>query len=48
VRGQIEWDPPYYILRAGFHDVLLAIDREARSLTVLRIYRAPHRTGNAV
>jgi hypothetical protein len=38
--GVLEWDPPYHLLRAGFHDVVLAIDTEARTLTVLRIYRA--------
>ena len=37
--GHLEWDPPYHRLRAGLHDVILAIDREARALTVLRIYR---------
>lgn len=38
--GQIEWVAPYYRLRAGFHDVVLTIDREARMIAVLRIYRA--------
>lgn len=38
--GEILWDPPYYLLRAGFHDLVLAIDTEARTLTVLRIRRA--------
>ena len=38
--GQLEWDPPYHRLRAGLHHVMIAIDREARTFTVLRIYRA--------
>lgn len=38
--GQLEWEPPYYRLRAGMHDALLTIDPEARTLKVLRIYRA--------
>ena len=38
--GPIEWVAPHYRLRAGFHDAVLAIDREARTVTVLRIYRA--------
>lgn len=38
--GQLEWEPPYYRLRAGMHDALLTIDAEARTVTVLRIYRA--------
>jgi hypothetical protein len=38
--GHVEWVPPYYRLRAGTHEAALAIDREARTLTVLRIYRA--------
>lgn len=37
--GHLEWDPPYHRLRAGFHDLILSIDRAARTLTVLRIYR---------
>lgn len=37
--GHLEWDPPHHRLRAGVHDVLLAIDRMARAMTVLRIYR---------
>lgn len=37
--GHVEWDPPYYRLRAGFHDAILSIDMEIRRLTVLRIYR---------
>lgn len=38
--GELESEPPYYILRAGKHDLMLAIDFEARTITVLRIYRA--------
>ena len=38
--GQIESDPPYYRLRAGLHDAMVRIDRRARTLAVLRIYRA--------
>lgn len=38
--GELDWDAPYYLLHAGGHDVVLAIDLNARSLTVLHIYRA--------
>jgi hypothetical protein len=38
--GHLEWDPPYHRLRAGVHDVVLAIDLDAKTVTVLRIYRA--------
>jgi len=38
--GDIEHEPPYYRLRAGKHDLTLTIDFEARTITVLRIYRA--------
>lgn len=38
--GQLDWDPPYHLLRAGFFDIVLAIDRADRTVTVLRIYRA--------
>ena len=38
--GRVESEPPYLRLRTGFHDVILSVDREARTLTVLRIYRA--------
>ncbi|WP_437668689.1 hypothetical protein [Sorangium sp. So ce131] len=37
--GELAWEPPYHLLSAGFHDVVLAIDREARTIAVLRIYR---------
>ncbi|WP_437751323.1 hypothetical protein [Sorangium sp. So ce1389] len=37
--GELAWEAPYHLLSAGFHDVVLAIDREARAITVLRIYR---------
>jgi hypothetical protein len=38
--GEIDHEPPYYLLRAGKHDLMLTIDFEARTITVLRIYRA--------
>jgi hypothetical protein len=38
--GHIEWVAPYHRLRAGVHDVALRIDTEARTIAVLRIYRA--------
>ena len=38
--GGLEREPPYYRLRTGTHDALLAIDHEARMVTVLRILRA--------
>jgi len=37
--GHLEWDPPYHRLRAGLYDLVLSIDRDARMITVLRIYR---------
>lgn len=37
--GDIAWEPPYHHLRAGMYDLLLAIDRMERRLTVLHIYR---------
>mgnify|MGYP000988797493 CR=1 FL=1 len=39
-QGTLEWVAPYYRLRAGSFDLVLAIDREGERLTVLRIYRA--------
>ncbi|WP_437322545.1 hypothetical protein [Sorangium sp. So ce381] len=38
--GELVWEAPYHLLSAGFHDVALAIERETRTITVLRIYRA--------
>lgn len=38
--GDLLWDPPYHLLRAGFYDLALSIDVEARTMAVLRIYRA--------
>lgn len=38
--GELEWEPPYHWLRAGTHDAVLAIDLEAQTITVLRLYRA--------
>ncbi|WP_438021696.1 hypothetical protein [Sorangium sp. So ce233] len=37
--GELAWEAPHHLLSAGFHDAVLAIDREARTITVLRIYR---------
>lgn len=37
--GELEWDPPHYRLRAGVHDAILAIDAQAGTVTVLRVYR---------
>jgi hypothetical protein len=39
-KGELDWDPPYHLLRAGSYDAVLSIDLKARTLTVLRIYRA--------
>lgn len=38
--GELLWDPPYHVLRAGFYDIVLTIDPDAQTLTVLRVYRA--------
>jgi len=38
--GELEWAPPYHRLRAGLHDMALAIDREKRTVTVVHIFRA--------
>lgn len=38
--GQLEWVAPYHRLRAGKHDVALAIDEHSLTITVLHIYRA--------
>ena len=38
--GDIDHDPPHYLLRAGLYDALLAIDENAGTVSVLRIYRA--------
>lgn len=38
-RGRIEWVAPYYRLYVGSFDLPLVLDREARKLTVLNIYR---------
>lgn len=38
--GELDWDPPHHLLRAGSYDAVLAIDLQARTVTVLRIYRA--------
>lgn len=36
--GHIEWVAPYYRLHAGAHDLAMVVDREKRTLTVIRIY----------
>jgi hypothetical protein len=41
--GEVFWEAPYFHLRAGLHDVVFTVDREARVLNVLRIHRAPAR-----
>jgi hypothetical protein len=38
--GHLEWVAPYHRLRAGSYDMALVIDLHARTVTVLRIYRA--------
>ena len=38
--GHLEWVAPYHRLRAGKHDVMLAIDPDALAITVLSIFRA--------
>lgn len=38
--GTLEWDAPYYLLRAGLYDAVLTIDAEAATISVIRIYRA--------
>jgi hypothetical protein len=39
--GRLTWVAPHHRLRAGAFDAILSIQREARVMTVLRIYRAP-------
>jgi hypothetical protein len=38
--GHVEWVAPYHRLRAGVYDLALRVDRDARSIAVLYIYRA--------
>ena len=38
-RGELYWDPPEHVLRAGFHYVALAIDEQAGTIYVLRVRR---------
>lgn len=38
--GQIEWVAPHHRLRAGVHDLVLHIDRGAKTIDVLFVYRA--------
>lgn len=37
--GHLESIPPYFRLRAGVHDVVLAIDLESETISVLRIHQ---------
>jgi hypothetical protein len=37
--GDLGWEAPYHVLRAGFHNALLTIDEKAEVISVLRIYR---------
>jgi hypothetical protein len=37
--GDIEWAAPYYRLRTSTHEIALSVDREARTITVIRFYR---------
>jgi hypothetical protein len=38
--GHLERVPPHHRLRAGFYDVVLNIDYDNQTITVLWIYRA--------
>jgi hypothetical protein len=38
-QGDLEWVAPYHRLRVGTYRARLAIDRAARTITVLYIYR---------
>jgi hypothetical protein len=38
--GDVAWMPPYYRLRIGEFGVRFAIDRQARVMTVLYLYRS--------
>jgi hypothetical protein len=38
--GDLQWEPPYYRLRAGRFDLALALDRRTETICVLHIYRA--------
>jgi hypothetical protein len=37
--GHVEWVAPHHRLRAGMHELALHIDREARTIAVLFVYR---------
>ncbi len=37
--GELDWEPPYHWLGADTHQAMLSIDLQARTVTVLRIYR---------
>jgi mRNA-degrading endonuclease RelE of RelBE toxin-antitoxin system len=39
-RGDVEYVPPYYRLRAGTYCVRFTIDAEPRRMNVLLVYRA--------
>ncbi len=41
--GQLEWVAPHHRLRAGVHDLVLHVDRDARTIDVLFVCRARHR-----
>lgn len=38
--GDLRWTPPHHVLRAGRHDLWLAIDTSTTTICVLRILRA--------
>lgn len=37
--GQVGWEAPHHILVAGFYRVLLNIDFETETITVIRLFR---------
>ena len=39
-RGDVEWVAPWYRLRVGVYRVRFTVDREARTINVLFLYRA--------
>jgi hypothetical protein len=41
--GELKREGPHWVLPAGRHVVVLAIDRNERTVTVLRIFRARFR-----
>lgn len=38
--GYVEWVAPHHRLRAGVHDVTVAIDHAAERITVIAVFRA--------